>query len=139
MSLGFRGFCHLEAEDERAAIYTYRGEDWNLEKLVAAEAKQIEGMFTIDKCCLVEPEIHNRVRKMPNGRKKLVEKKILVPVSGLELVDKGFIKLDKLCGVDELLKDDSYHHLRILGNLLARIFESYQLNGELPKTEAFIQ
>lgn len=139
MSLGFAGVCHLEAEDEHTAIYSYRGENWNLDKAVAAEAEKIEGMFTIDKACLVEPEIHSRVRKMPNGRKKLVEKVIPVFVPVMELASEGSIQVDRLCGVDELSLDDSFARLRIIRNLLHHVFESYQLNGRLPEKEGFIQ
>lgn len=30
MSLGYMGTCTLMMEDDNLAIYTYRGEDWNL-------------------------------------------------------------------------------------------------------------
>ena len=136
MSLGYAGHARLELEDAEIAIYSYTGEDWNVQDKSARKTLESAiGQFTIDKSCLIEPEVHCRVRKKPNGRKKLVEKKIVRPPGFSELIDNGSIVIDKLCGVDA---DTSNHRPRIYIRLLRHIFESYQLNGRLPEKEGFI-
>lgn len=136
MSLGYAGRARLEVENAEIAIYSYMSEDWNVQDEAARKAlESVIGQFSIDKSCLIEPEVHCRVRKKPNGRKELVEKKIVRPLDFSELIDNGSIVIDKLCGVDAEAPD---HHPRICMRLLRHIFESYQLNGRLPETEGFI-
>ena len=93
------------------------------------------GQLTIDKSCLIEPELHSKVRKMPNGRKKLVEKIIVRHPDISELISDGSIVVDGLCGVDAEASD---YRPRIYMRLLRIIFESYQLNGRLPEKEGLI-
>lgn len=136
MSLGYAGHARLELEDTEIAIYSYTGEDWNVQDEVARKALESAfGQFTIDKSRLIEPEVHFRVRKKPNGRKELVENKIMKRPDFSELIDDGGIVIDKPCGVDAEAPD---HRPRIYMRLLRLIFESYQLNGLLPEEEGFI-
>lgn len=72
---------------------------------------------------------------MPNGRKKLVEKRIIRHPDISELISDGSIVIDELCGVDAEASD---HRPCIYIRLLRIIFESYQLNGRLPEKEGFI-
>ncbi|MGO5267858.1 hypothetical protein ACTQ1D_04140 [Parafannyhessea umbonata] len=53
------------------------GENLNLPRGEEERVEAIEGMFTIQKSALEEPEIHEKVVKGPNGRKRLVRKKIM--------------------------------------------------------------
>ena len=136
MSLGYAGHARLELEDAEIAIYSYTGEDWNVQDKAARKTLESAiGQFAIDKSCLIEPEVHCKVRKKPNGRMELVEKKIVRSPGFSELIDNGSIVIDKLCGVDA---DASNHRPRIYMRLLRLIFESYQLNGLLPEEEGFI-
>lgn len=136
MSLGYVEHAQLEVEVAEIAIYSYTGENWNVQD--EAVRKRIEstvGQLTIDKSCLIEPELHSKVRKMPNGRKKLVEKTIVRHPNISELISDGSIIVDGLCGVDaEALN----YCPRIYMRLLRIIFESYQLNGRLPEKEGLI-
>ena len=136
MSLGYVGHARLEAEDAEIAIYSYTGENWNVQD--DAIRKRLEsaiGQFTIDKSCLIEPELRSKVRKMPNGRKEFVEKRIVRHPDISELISDGNIVVDELCGVDAEASD---YRPRIYMRLLRIIFESYQLNGRLPEKEGFI-
>lgn len=136
MSLGYVGHARLEAEDAEIAIYSYTGENWNVQD--DAMRKRLEstiGQFTIDKSCLIEPELRSKVRKMPNGRKKFVEKRIVRHPDISELISDGSIVVDELCGVDA---ETSGYRPRIYMRLLRLIFESYQLNGRLPEKEGVI-
>lgn len=136
MSLGYVGQARLEAEDTEIAIYSYTGENWNIQD--EAMRKRLEstiGLITIDKSCLIEPELHSKVRRMPNGRKKLVEKRIVRHPDISGLISDGSIVVDELCGIDAEASD---YRPRIYMRLLRIIFESYQLNGRLPEKEGFI-
>lgn len=140
MSLGYLGRCHLEDEDEKYAVYSYSGENWNLDKAEAAQLEAIVGAFTISKGSLEEPEVHvKRVRK-PNGRKVLQEKVIThVPSIG-EHVRAGGIVIDELCGVDRKEFEETGSPLpRIVRQLLYKVFEGYMQDGKLPVDTSFIQ
>lgn len=136
MSLGYAGHARLELEDAEIAIYSYTGEDWNVQDESARKALESAiGQFTIYKSCFIEPEVHCKVRKTPNGRKKLIEKKVVCHPDLSGLIDDGGIVIDKLCGVDA---ETSNYRPRIYIHLLRHIFENYQLNGRLPEKEGFI-
>lgn len=90
MSLGYAGHARLELEDAEIAIYSYTGEDWNVQDESARKALESAiGQFTIYKSCLIEPEVHCKVRKTPNGRKKLIEKKVVGHPDLSGLIDDG--------------------------------------------------
>ena len=136
MSLGYVGHAQLEVENAEIAIYSYTGENWNVQdEAVHKRLESTVGQLTIDKSCLIEPELHSKVRKMPNGRKKLVEKIIVRHPDISELISDGSIVVDGLCGVDAETSD---YRPRIYMRLLRIIFESYQLNGRLPEKEGLI-
>ena len=136
MSLGYVGHARLEAEDTEIAIYSYTGENWNVrDEAIRKRFESTIGQITIDKSCLIEPELHSKVRRMPNGRKKLVEKRIIRHPDISELISDGSIVVDELCGVDAEASDC---RPCIYIRLLRIIFESYQLNGRLPEKEGFI-
>lgn len=136
MSLGYVGHARLEAEDTEIAIYSYTGENWNVrDEAIRKRLESTIGQITIDKSCLIEPELHSKVRRMPNDRKKLVEKRIIRHSDISELISDGSIVVDELCGVDAEASDC---RPCIYIRLLRIIFESYQLNGRLPEKEGFI-
>lgn len=136
MSLGYVGHARLEAEDTEIAIYSYTGENWNVQdEAVCKRLESAVDQLTIDKSCLIEPELRSKVRKMPNGRKKLVEKKIVRLPDISELISDGSIVVDELCGIDAEASD---YRPCIYMRLLRIIFENYQLNGRLPEMEGFV-
>lgn len=93
------------------------------------------GQITIDKSCLIEPELHSKVRRMPNGRKKLVKKRTIRHSDISELISDGSIAVDGLCGAAAGASDC---RPRIYMWLLRLICESNQLNGRLPEKEGLI-
>ena len=138
MSLGYAGFCRKELEDEETIIYSYRGENWNLPEELREKLEPIEGMFTIQKSALEEPEIHEKVVRKPNGRKKLVRKKVMHFPDVPGHIEEGTVTIDKLCGVDTAyLKPNPFP--RCVRELLYIILERYMRDGVIPDEEAFIQ
>lgn len=89
MSLGYMGMCTLMVEDDNLAIYTYRGEDWNLPEELRAEIEAVEGEFSIEKRCFEKPTIRTRIHRLPNGKKKTEVKKILHTVDWGKYLEDG--------------------------------------------------
>ena len=138
MSLGYGGVCRKALEDEETVIYTYRGENLNLPRGERERAEAIEGMFTIQKSALEEPEIHEKVVRGPNGRKRLVRKKITHFPNVYAHIEDGTVRVDELCGVDVAFKEQGMHP-RCASILLDRVFQRYMEDGVLPDKEGFIQ
>lgn len=138
MSLGYGGVCRKALEDEETVIYTYRGENLNLPRGERERVEAIEGMFTIQKSALEEPEIHEKVVRGPNGRKRLVRKKITHFPNICAHIEDGTVKVDELCGVDVAFKEQGMHP-RCASILLGRVFQRYMEDGVLPDKEGFIQ
>ncbi len=139
MSLGYTGTCKKELEDDKLVIYSYSGENWNDGgKSKSEDSLLYDGSFVIYKDCLEEPEIHTKLKKMPSGRKKIIEKRITHVPDIIEYVNDKRIVVEKECknafkrGVT--MPIDYIAYLLIL-----HVFERYQLDGELPEKVNFIQ
>ena len=136
MSLGYVGYARLVVEDEEFAIYEYSGENWNDEKSISGDAMLLDGEIQIKKSSLEEPEIHEKIRKLPNHRKKLVTKRITHVVNIQQKIADG----------DIVIKDCKNEFSRygletkyLATRLLHRIFDEYQKNGRLPEKAGFMQ
>ncbi|WP_373577090.1 hypothetical protein [Parafannyhessea umbonata] len=95
-------------------------------------------MFTIQKSALEEPEIHEKVVRGPNGRKRLVRKKIThFPHIDVHMED-GTVRVDELCGVDVAFKE-SGRYPRCALILIRKVFGRYMEDGVIPDREGFVQ
>ena len=75
MSLGIGAFCKLIAQDDETAIYEYGS--YNLDDPNNKNKDRIaDGMITIKKSSLIEPDIHDRIKRLPNGKKKRIIKRV---------------------------------------------------------------
>ena len=78
MSLGYVGHARLEAEDTEIAIYSYTGENWNVQdEAVRKRLESAVGQLTIDKSCLIEPELRSKVKKCPTAERSSSKRKSL--------------------------------------------------------------
>lgn len=136
MSLGYSGLCVKVMEDDEVAIYSYAGENLNDGVSKIGDALLQDGMITIYKRCLKEPEIHSRLRRMPSGKKKLVAKRIPHFPSVDEHIQNGDIMIDKECK-NAFCKGYSFDYIAY--RLLVHIFVNYQKKGGLPEKDSFIQ
>lgn len=92
MSMGVGAFADLVLEDENTLIYQYGG--FNLNEAEYENASRIsDGLITINKSCLVEPEIHEKLKRLPSGRKKPIVKRIPVCVDYPKMI-KGMITVE---------------------------------------------
>ena len=138
MSLGYGGVCRKALEDEETVIYTYRGENLNLPRGEEERVEAIEGMFTIQKPAFEGPEIHEKVVREANGRKRLVRKKITHSPHTEDHIEDGTVRVDELCGVDVAFKE-SGRYPRCALILITKVFERYMEDGILPDKEGFVQ
>lgn len=137
MSLGYLGKAKKIIEDETAVVYVYSGENLNDINSKRGDLDLYDGEISIQKSCLEEPEIHQKIKKTASHKKKLVVKRITHVVNVQQYIDSGEISI-KQCKNEfsrENCKTDYYIAVRLLGH----IFEEYQLNGELPQAVEFIQ
>ena len=130
MSLGIGAFCKLIAEDEETVIYEYGSFNLN-EPDYINEQKIADGIITIKKSSLIEPEIHDKIKRFPNGKKKRIIKRI--PRN---------VPLEKLFDDKSIVVENCSHCWKTFENGLDvmasttvwYIFQNYQENGVLPET-----
>lgn len=79
MSREIGAHANLVLEDENAFMYEYDGYNLN-EPEYRNENHVYDGTITIARDCFDEQEIHEKLKKMPSGRKKLITKRISVSV-----------------------------------------------------------
>jgi hypothetical protein len=137
MSLGYVGYARLVAEDDEYAIYEYSGENWNDKKSVNGDDMLFDGEIQIKKSSLEEPEIHEKIRKMPNHRKKLVTKRIIHTVDIQQKIDNRDVIIIKECKNEFSRFSAGRRYLAT--QLLCHIFAEYQETGRLPQKVGFIQ
>ena len=90
-----------------------------------------DGILQIEKNVLVEPLIHERIKKLPSGRRKLQTKKIKRNVSISEHLDSGKIKVQNASGTWETVDHDID---LVAEKILYVIFDEYQETGMIPKS-----
>lgn len=135
MVAGRFGECHKEFEDDRAVVYSYRGEDGSLPGEQAEEAGSVEGSFTIRKSALEEPEISIVRGRLSRHRRGFVERR----TPHLPDVEAHFASGEvtvEPCGVDILAGKDSECPPWAYA-LIVRVLVRYMLDGELPQEECF--
>ncbi len=134
MSLGRGGLAKVVAQDADTVIYEYYTYDLNHEGYENSD-KIYDGIITINKNSFVEPEIHEKIKKLPGGRKKLVTKRIPRDVDYSMLIEAGQIsvKNSKFC---YYILDNGIGKSAM--TLINKIFESYQIKGVIPETAGYI-
>lgn len=78
MSLGYVGHARLEAEDTEIAIYSYTGENWNVQD--EAMCKRLEstiGKITIDKSCFSNLSCTARSEECPTAERNSSKRGLL--------------------------------------------------------------
>ena len=105
MSLGFGVYFRLYAEDDATAIYECGEFDLNCDGYKEYYKNRLyDGLIIIKKKYLVEPEIHRKIKRMPSGRKRLVEKKIIKNIPGYIMVEDPDVETNGLGQETALIK-----------------------------------
>lgn len=139
MSFGYCGRIELLAEDDSTVIYRYGGENWNTTGITRGDIKVLDGEILIQKRCLVEPEIHVKVKRTASGKKIETKKYIIQRVDFFEAIKNGDIKIIKPCSSERSMSIKSHGAENFFAcRLLDRVFIDYQKMGTLPKSCSFM-
>lgn len=128
MSHGYGGAARIALQDENTVVYEYAAYNLNVEELRNSD-HIYDGLITISKNAFVEPEIHEKLKRMPSGRKKLIVKRIERDVDYTALFNEGKITVE-----------NSHFCWRTLDNgvgmmamrIIFKIFRLYQETGRIP-------
>ncbi len=133
MCMGIGGSARAIMQDADTIIYEYCVYNWNDEKCKNPDYVY-DGIITIDKHSLVEPEIHEKLKKQPSGRKKLITKRIPRDVDYAARIAAGQIRVENSSFCWQLLDNGiDYMAMRIIYN----IFDLYQTEGTIPEKVRF--
>lgn len=137
ISLGYCAKGVLFVEDKNSVIYLYSGENWNNSESKSGDINLLDGEIIIKKSSLIEPEIHKKIKRNSNGRKRLVEKIIPTEINVYELVQDGSVIIDKK-SKNDFIKGD-VQLLYLAKKVIYEIFHEYQISGKIPDKVFFIQ
>lgn len=133
MSRGIGGNGRIVEEDEHTVIYEYGG--YNLNKPEYRNPDRIcDGLITIDKNALVEPEIHTKIKRTQGGKKKSVTKRVPRDVPYIELIESGKIEIQNCSNCWQTLQTEKD---MIAFHLIFKIFNMYQEDGILPSIVSY--
>ena len=127
MSMGYGGGCRKYGESPEFVMYEYYAYDWNIEECRNPN-RIYDGIIKIEKSAFIEPEIHQKIKRRPSGRKLLVTKRIERDVPLGEYLESGKVELvnSSFCG--RIYNGHGYVGIR----LIYEIFSEYQRSGEIP-------
>ena len=130
MSRGYGGSARLILHDEKTIIYEYA--PFNLNYPDYQNSDHIyDGLITIDISAFVESEIHTKLKRFPNGKKKIITKRIINDVDYSQLISdkKIVVENSRFCWriLDKSVGFIAYRIIR-------KIFTTYQEEEIIPET-----
>lgn len=131
MSRGIGAYANLILQDDNTVIYEYGGYNLNEEKY-RNEAHIYDGTITIQRSCFLEPEIHEKIKKIPNGKKKPVDKRVTVEVDYPRYIEDGLIVVENCSNCWKTTNDEKYIDIMVL-HILYYLFLRYQEQGKMPE------
>ena len=132
MSRGFGGSARIVLQDENTAVYEYAPFNLNEPEYRNSE-HTYDGLITISKDSMVEPEIHEKLKRMPSGRKKLIVKRIRRDVNYSALLEAGKITIENSRYCWHLVGTEKNIGMMAM-RIVFRIYDHYQDEGTLPET-----
>ena len=134
MSMGYGAIAVLETEDEQTAVYRYGGFNLNIKKCRNPD-RILDGYIWIERSALQQPEIHDKLKHLPNGKKERIIKRIPILQPVEEPLHLGQFKIEN-CSFCWKLSAEQYDLIAI--HLIENISAEYQMTGSLPKRTHFI-
>lgn len=132
MSRGFGGAARIVLQDDNTVVYEYV--PFNLNDPAYRNDEHIyDGLLTISKDSMVEPEIHEKLKRMPSGKKKLIVKRIRRDVDYSALLDSGKIAIENSRFCWRLVGTEKNIGMMAM-KIIFRIYDHYQDEGTLPET-----
>ena len=133
MSRGIGALANKILEDDESVIYEYGSYNLN-DSRYRNENRMLDGTIFIPKSCFAEPELHEKLKKMPNGKKKFVIKRVPVNVNYRKMLEDGEIKVSN-CSNCWKITDDGIDAM--ICHILFHLFCSYQEHGVIPENIAY--
>lgn len=132
MSMGYGGSARIVLQDEKTVVYEYS--PYNLNEPEYRNSEHIyDGLITISKDSLVEPEIHEKLKHMPSGRKKHIVKRVRRDVDYSALLAVGKITIENSHYCWHFVGTSK--NIGMMGmRIVFRIYDHYQAEGALPET-----
>lgn len=130
LSKGIGGGCRKVLEDDNIIIYEYFSYNLNIPKY-RNDKKIFDGIITIEKASFIEPEIHRKLKKFRNGKKKLIIKRVCsddIPLESLLSNGKITIENTRNCW---MLSNEGYDFIAL--HFCYDILKRYQKDGEVPE------
>lgn len=132
MSRGIGAHANKVLEDDVTVIYEYGG--YNLNEPKYRNGKHLyDGIIIISKECFIEPEIHEKLKKMPSGKNKLITKRIPVYVEYGKMIADGRITIENCSNTWKISDGEKSVDVMAL-HLLFYIFRRYQEEGMIPES-----
>ena len=128
MSIGHGARCRLTSENDTEVIYEYACYNLNNDEYELAK-ESYSGLITIKKNAFIEPEIHEKIKRFPNGKKKKVIKRIHKSVDYDEYIQIGIITIKNS---DYCWKTCSGFDIMAL-KLIYKILDMYQNESVIPE------
>ena len=131
MSRGFGGSARIVLQDENTVVYEYA--PYNLNEPEYRNSDHIyDGLITISKDSMVEPEIHEMLKRMPSGRKKLIVKRIRCDVDYSGLLATGKITIENSHYCWHFVGTEKNIGMMAM-QIIFCIYDHYQDEGTLPE------
>ena len=131
MSKGIGAVAIKVLEDDKTIIYRYGA--YNLDRPEYRNRNHVyDGAILIQRDCFAEPEIHEKLKKLPSGRKKLITKRVPVSVEYGRMLQDGEIVVENCSNCWQTTNDVLCVDVMAL-HLLFYIFLRYQEEGSIPE------
>ena len=131
MSIGIGAYANLVLQDSNTVIYEYGGYNLNEEKY-RNKSNVCDGFITIQRNCFLEPEIHEKLKKMSSVKKKLITKRIPVYVNYTKYIEDGLIVVDNCSNCWNTTDNEKRIDVMAL-HILFCLFLRYQEQGTMPE------
>ena len=129
MSIGFKACADLFISDGSGFLYLYACCNLNPPETRDTAWETEDGEIWISRDSLPEPEIHEKIRRMPSGRKKLIVKRIHRWPSVTELIAEGKIIVRNSGGTWRTVESVDMMAIRLINSILM----DYQEKGIVPE------
>ena len=128
MTLGYGGVAHLRIADDDLVVYSYSCYNW-CDPDCELHKKTEDGEIYIERNSFIEPEIHEKLKRMPSGRKKLIVKRVPNDVPYEDYIKSGIIKYKNASNTWR-----TYLGVDVIAlSIIRKIYYDYQETGEIPK------
>lgn len=133
MSMGYGGIAKKVSEDKTHVLYAYGDFNLNIPGLENKDHR-CDGILLIAKKCFIGPEIHQKIKRMPSGKKKLVTKAIIRSVDVEAALHNGLIEIKNSSFAWNFYHGPEGQKIDIMARrTLEKLFEEYQRTGTIPE------